>query len=134
MASNPNPTGTMSPPPPPLAGAVGQPPFDANQSNGAQMAPPLVPALNIPANNGSMPPPTSSIMSAMTPGVMSPGGTVRRAAPDVNKRALYVGGLDPRVTEDVLLKIFETTGHVQSVKVIPDKMVRSLYHKCSLTR
>lgn len=27
-----------------------------------------------------------------------------------NKRALYVGGLDPRVTEDVLKQIFETTG------------------------
>ncbi|KAK3338854.1 hypothetical protein B0H65DRAFT_591218 [Neurospora tetraspora] len=37
-----------------------------------------------------------------------------------NKRALYVGGLDPRVTEDVLRQIFETTGHVQNVKIIPD--------------
>ncbi|KAI7589296.1 hypothetical protein KC316_g4019, partial [Hortaea werneckii] len=61
-------------------------------------------------------------------GVMSPmsaGGTVRRAAPEPNKRALYVGGLDPRVTEDVLKQIFETTGHVQSVKIIPDKNFQS---------
>ncbi|KAI9640237.1 E3 ubiquitin-protein ligase pub1 [Ciborinia camelliae] len=48
------------------------------------------------------------------------GGFVRRAAPEPNKRALYVGGLDPRVTEDVLRQIFETTGHVQNVKIIPD--------------
>lgn len=58
--------------------------------------------------------------------IMSPdgnGGFVRRAAPEPNKRALYVGGLDPRVTEDVLRQIFETTGHVQNVKIIPDKNV-----------
>ena len=48
---------------------------------------------------------------------------MRRAAPEPNKRALYVGGLDPRVTEEVLKQIFETTGHVQSVKIIPDKNV-----------
>ena len=53
----------------------------------------------------------------------SEGGYVRRAAPEPNKRALYVGGLDPRVTEDVLRQIFETTGHVQNVKIIPDKNV-----------
>lgn len=53
----------------------------------------------------------------------SAGGLVRRAAPEPNKRALYVGGLDPRVTEDVLKQIFETTGHVQNVKIIPDKNV-----------
>lgn len=62
----------------------------------------------------------------MSGDVLSPGsagGYVRRAAPEPNKRALYVGGLDPRVTEDVLRQIFETTGHVQSVKIIPDKNV-----------
>lgn len=48
---------------------------------------------------------------------------IRRAAPEPNKRALYVGGLDPRVSEDVLRQIFETTGHVQNVKIIPDKNV-----------
>jgi nucleolysin TIA-1/TIAR len=58
--------------------------------------------------------------------MMSPnsaGGFVRRAAPEPNKRALYVGGLDPRVTEEMLKQIFETSGHVQSVKIIPDKNV-----------
>jgi nucleolysin TIA-1/TIAR len=62
----------------------------------------------------------------MSGGMMSPtsaGGYVRRAAPEPNKRALYVGGLDPRVTEDILKQIFETTGHVVSVKIIPDKNV-----------
>lgn len=68
-------------------------------------------------------------MSAVDKGsVMSPssgGPFPRRAAPEPNKRALYVGGLDPRVTEDVLRQIFETTGHVQNVKIIPDKNVSS---------
>lgn len=64
--------------------------------------------------------------SPFSTGILSPtsaGGSVRRAAPEPNKRALYVGGLDPRVTEDVLRQIFETTGHVQNVKIIPDKNV-----------
>jgi nucleolysin TIA-1/TIAR len=64
--------------------------------------------------------------SPMSGDILSPtssGGFVRRAAPEPNKRALYVGGLDPRVTEEVLKQIFETTGHVQSVKIIPDKNV-----------
>ena len=54
---------------------------------------------------------------------MSAGGSIRRAAPEPNKRALYIGGLDQRVTEEVLKQIFETTGHVQSTKIIPDKNV-----------
>lgn len=68
----------------------------------------------------------------MSGNMMSPtaaGGYVRRSAPEPNKRALYVGGLDPRVTEDILKQIFETTGHVQSVKIIPDKNVsQHLYY------
>jgi hypothetical protein len=59
----------------------------------------------------------------MSPTSGQPGYVPRRAAPEPNKRALYVGGLDPRVTEDVLRQIFETTGHVQNVKIIPDKNV-----------
>lgn len=54
---------------------------------------------------------------------VSAGGTVRRAAPEPNKRALYVGGLDQRVTEEVLNQIFATAGTVKSVKIIPDKNV-----------
>lgn len=65
----------------------------------------------------------------------SQGGFVRRAAPEPNKRALYVGGLDPRVTEDVLRQIFETTGHVQNVKIIPDKNVGAVsitFYMCQI--
>ena len=68
-------------------------------------------------------------MSAGGNPMMSPdsaAGSVRRAAPEPNKRALYIGGLDPRVTEEVLKQIFETTGHVQSVKIIPDKNVSTI--------
>ena len=86
--------------------------------NGSHMPPPL----NIPQNYGIMP---SAINTSMGDnGFTSPlSAGARRAAPEPNKRALYVGGLDPRVTEDVLKQIFETTGHVQSVKIIPDKNV-----------
>jgi nucleolysin TIA-1/TIAR len=79
----------------------------------------------IPQNTNPIPTAITSPMGengdVMSPG--SAGGFVRRAAPEPNKRALYVGGLDPRVTEDVLRQIFETTGHVQNVKIIPDKNV-----------
>lgn len=83
------------------------------------MGPPALPPVVIPQNNNPTP-------SDVTPGsAMSPssGGVVRRSAPEPNKRALYVGGLDARVTEEVLKQIFETTGHVVSVKIIPDKNV-----------
>lgn len=91
------------------------------------MPPPPVPSLNvnIPQNHNPVPTELTDILSPT-----SAGGQVRRAAPEPNKRALYVGGLDPRVTEDVLKQIFETTGHVQSVKIIPDKNVSSPFtHK-----
>lgn len=108
------------PPQPPLAGAAG---YDASSgSNGAGMGPPTLPPVVIPQNNNSVPSPISP-GAAMSP---SSGGVIRRAAPEPNKRALYVGGLDPRVTEDVLKQIFETTGHVVSVKVIPDKTVSTM--------
>lgn len=101
-------------PPPSTAGAPGN-----DIQNGAapaqHMPPPALPPLNTNTTAGSMVSADSDPTSA--------GGTVRRAAPEPNKRALYVGGLDPRVTEDVLRQIFETTGHVQGVKVIPDKNV-----------
>ena len=81
--------------------------------------PPTLPPMVIPQNNNPLP-------TAVDPdSAMSPGGTVRRAAPEPNKRALYVGGLDPRVTEEVLKQIFDTTGHVSSVKIIPDKNYNS---------
>ena len=85
----------------------------------------MPPPLNIPQNTNPIP----TALGMPEDGMMSPtsaGGTVRRAAPEPNKRALYVGGLDQRVTEEVLKQIFETTGHVQSVKIIPDKNVSSI--------
>lgn len=89
------------------------------------MPPPPLPPVIIPQNTNPIPTAITSPMSVS--GIQSPtsaGGFVRRAAPEPNKRALYVGGLDPRVTEEVLKQIFETTGHVQNVKIIPDKNVR----------
>lgn len=105
------------PPPPSTAGAPGvdSPPGANGTSHLPPMPPPTLPPVVIPQNNNNVP----QQMSATTPS----GGKVTRAAPEPNKRALYVGGLDPRVTEDVLRQIFETTGHVQSVKIIPDKNV-----------
>ncbi|KAJ6786566.1 hypothetical protein PWT90_07324 [Aphanocladium album] len=97
------------------------PPASVPPQNGSgnAMAPP---PLHIPANNNPIPTAMTSPMGENS-GIMSPTspGGFRRAAPEPNKRALYVGGLDQRVTEDVLRQIFETTGHVQNVKIIPDK-------------
>lgn len=116
----------------PMPPASGYAPGQTGFENGGQatMAPPLQPSLglSIPQNNGSMPTALGGILSPTLNQPQTPGGTVRRAAPEPNKRALYVGGLDPRVTEDVLKQIFETTGHVQNVKIIPDKNVSSLPH------
>lgn len=113
---------------PPPSATAGAPGYENNgQSNGqggnSHMPPPPLPPVIIPQNTNPIP---TAISSPMSGNVMSPtsaGGTVRRAAPEPNKRALYVGGLDQRVTEEVLRQIFETTGHVQSVKIIPDKNV-----------
>ncbi|KAK0748879.1 hypothetical protein B0T21DRAFT_279164 [Apiosordaria backusii] len=110
-------------PPPPQANA-GAPGYENGQGNGnpAHMPPP---PLHIPQNTNPIPTAiTSPLGGGDKGGIISPtsgGPFARRAAPEPNKRALYVGGLDPRVTEDVLRQIFETTGHVQNVKIIPDK-------------
>ncbi|KAL4873677.1 hypothetical protein BDV12DRAFT_182067 [Aspergillus spectabilis] len=111
--------------PPPQASTPSNQQYDASQGNGqtnpSHMPPPPRPPVIIPQNTNPIP---TAITSPMSGGMVSPtsaGGYVRRAAPEPNKRALYVGGLDPRVTEDILKQIFETTGHVVSVKIIPDK-------------
>jgi nucleolysin TIA-1/TIAR len=110
------------PPPPSSAGAPGYDgPPGSNGLPATTMGPPALPPVVIPQNNNTVPAPVTP-GSALSP---SSGGVVRRAAPEPNKRALYVGGLDPRVTEDVLKQIFETTGHVVSVKIIPDKTFSS---------
>lgn len=112
---------------PPPSASAGAPGYDATGQTATQQhmpPPPLAPVI-IPQNTNPIPTAISSPMSAnvMSPTSAGPGYVPRRAAPEPNKRALYVGGLDPRVTEDVLRQIFETTGHVQSVKIIPDKNV-----------
>ena len=93
------------------------------------MPPPPLPPVVIPQNNNPIPTAVTSPYNGSPADLLSAGGSnggsIRRAAPEPNKRALYVGGLDPRVTEDVLRQIFETAGHVVSVKVIPDKNVGS---------
>lgn len=109
-------TDTSLPPHPGMAGLLGQQGYENGTSS--HMPPPL----NIPPNNNPIP--SAINTSVASNGLTSPlSAGVRRAAPEPNKRALYVGGLDPRVTEDVLKQIFETTGHVQNVKIIPDKNV-----------
>ena len=121
----------LPPPPSTFAGAPGQQSsYDNGTSNGqgnpSHMPPPPLPPVVIPQNTNPIPTAMTS-PSIDANGMMSPGSAsssfIRRAAPEPNKRALYVGGLDPRVTEDVLRQIFETTGHVQNVKIIPDKNV-----------
>ncbi|GMG38094.1 unnamed protein product [Aspergillus oryzae] len=132
MADNvPAQTPSTLPPPPQTSAAPGQQ-YDGAQGNGqanpSHMPPPPRPPVVIPQNTNPIP---TAITSPMSGNMMSPtsaGGYVRRAAPEPNKRALYVGGLDQRVTEDILKQIFETTGHVVSVKIIPDKNVSSMRH------
>jgi nucleolysin TIA-1/TIAR len=125
MADNGPPApGTQLPPPPTTAGAPGY--DNQNGMGNPHMPPPPLPPVIIPQNTNPIPTAITSPMTGENGVIMSPdsqGGFVRRAAPEPNKRALYVGGLDPRVTEDVLRQIFETTGHVQNVKIIPDKNV-----------
>lgn len=123
MADQQNP-GAQLPPPPSASGAPG---YDNQPQAQQHMPPPPLAPVIIPQNNNPIPTAISSPMSGnpMSPTSGQPGYVPRRAAPEPNKRALYVGGLDPRVTEDVLRQIFETTGHVQSVKIIPDKTASS---------
>ena len=121
----PPPTSTQLPPPPQTT--AGAPGYENghNASNPAHLPPPPLAPVIIPQNTNPIPTAITSPMgengTTMSPD--SAGGFVRRAAPEPNKRALYVGGLDPRVTEEILRQIFETTGHVQNVKIIPDKNV-----------
>ncbi|GKT87940.1 nuclear and cytoplasmic polyadenylated RNA-binding protein [Colletotrichum tofieldiae] len=101
----------LPPPPQPNAGAPGYENGQNGQANPAHMPPP---PLHIPQNTNPIPTaitsPMSGVDKVMSPG--SAGGFGRRAAPEPNKRALYVGAW---------ISIFETTGHVQNVKIIPDK-------------
>ena len=115
------PTSTGLPPPPLASAAPGTAPNGA-----AHMQPSSLPPVVIPQNMNLIANAIGSPFPGLPEGLLSPatpGGSVRRAAPEPNKRALYIGGLDQRVTEEVLSQIFETAGHVISVKIIPDKNV-----------
>ena len=135
---NMQPSSMSLPPPPQFTGAPGQQQYENGTTNGqgnpAHMPPPPLPPVVIPQNTNPIPTAMTSPGGDST-GMLSPssgsGGFVRRAAPEPNKRALYVGGLDPRVTEDILRQIFETTGHVQNVKIIPDKNMGAVSRKTS---
>ena len=106
------------PPPPTVTGAPGYEAPGTAPATSAMAPPPTLAPMIIPQNTNPIP----QSMDPMDPmSALSPGGQIRRMAPEPNKRALYVGGLDARVTEDILKQIFETTGHVSSVKIIPDK-------------
>jgi nucleolysin TIA-1/TIAR len=124
------------PPPPPGApivssGTTGAPGTGGYEGAPGQpnthMPPPPIPPLSIPQNTNPIP---TAISSPMNNGhrMASPqsAGLVRRAAPELNKRNLYVGGLDQQINEQVLKQIFETAGHVVSVKVIPEKSSQGL--------
>ena len=133
-------TSTPLPQQPAIAGGVlGGPPNGYENGAGGQghMPPPSVPQLSIPPNHNNVLSALDTSLQGIS-GIMSPASAsaqfMRRAAPEPNKRALYVGGLDPRVTEDVLKQIFETTGHVQNVKIIPDKNVSAVLTHASATQ
>ncbi|KAI9890094.1 MAG: hypothetical protein M1814_004493 [Vezdaea aestivalis] len=123
------------PPPQSSSGPPGIQQYDnggANQQSApgtsSHMPPPPLPPVIIPQNTNPIPTAMTSPLSGAEGGMMSPisaGGFVRRAAPEPNKRALYIGGLDPRVTEDILKEIFGISGHIQNVKIIPDKNYQS---------
>ncbi|KAK9474385.1 nuclear and cytoplasmic polyadenylated RNA-binding protein pub1 [Dipodascopsis tothii] len=104
--AEPAPAPPSSPPAPPST-----PPGGRNAGGPAAPTPAAVPATApAPAGDARTPPP-------------APGGGVAtfQQKSDVNKRVLYVGGLDPRVSEPILREIFEVAGHVLGVKIIPDK-------------
>lgn len=85
-------------------------------SNGILFSQPgMPPQLNIPQS-------IVPALGAIAPGQISQDSA---SAQEPNKRALYVGGLDPRITEDVLRQVFETTGRVSSAKVVPEKSFQS---------
>ncbi|KAJ5166908.1 Oligouridylate-binding protein 1 [Penicillium canariense] len=107
-ASNPS---SLPSGPQPAAGAQNQQ-YDGAQGNGqtnnpSHMPPPPRPPVVIPQNTNPIP---TAMSSPMSGGMMSPTSA---------------GGYTPRVTEDILKQIFETTGHVVSVKIIPDKNFNS---------
>ncbi|KAJ1853456.1 E3 ubiquitin-protein ligase pub1, partial [Coemansia sp. RSA 2703] len=68
------------------------------------------------APNGQQPSPINGV------GVQyGPGALATQKTDDPNAKSLYVGNLDPRVTEPVLYEVFGAVRPVVSAKIIPDK-------------
>jgi hypothetical protein len=110
-----DPNAIASLPQPPATSAAG---FSAENGAGGHMPPPPL-AVNTSMGGFSVGSPTSAGVSRAAPEPVRACHTDHSAhsseaetdSEQKNKRALYVGGLDPRVTEDVLKQIFETTGY-----------------------
>lgn len=47
---------------------------------------------------------------------------------ELNKKVLHVGGIDHKVTENMLMEIFKVTGEVLSIKMFPDKNRRGFVY------
>lgn len=68
-----------------------------------------------PSSAPAAPAATEATGPLVVPANASQGGR------EVNKRVLYVGGVDQNVTEDMLSELFKVTGNVGSIKIFPDK-------------
>lgn len=61
---------------------------------------------------------TDAAGMSLTPANAADGGR------EVNRKVLYVGGVDQNINEDMLNELFKVTGTVLSIKILPDKNKR----------
>lgn len=106
---------THAMPPPPSLGGLGSP--SETPAPGVSAAA----GQETHMTHGLPPPPPPGVPSGNIQSIPSSAASYRSASGEPNKKALYVGGLDGRITEDILRQIFETAGAVTSVKIILDK-------------